>query len=422
MAKTPKDEQAIEFQLRPNTAPFGNQGWRGVNTEDDPASLDINQLQYGKDIRFRSKTIETRPGHDLKINLAEAVYYLGELPVVPRTRLWAVVKGCFGTAIGTGSQILHIDPSETPIVQRYSSYFAELDRASPLGVYSGRLYFGDKSMLREVLLIPGNTGQAISSVLQKPINVPIHNFPGFTVRCLLEFDGRFYIGLENDSAPASSKITAWDGAQFIDDLTGIRPPLNFGIWRHRLVAGFDATAANIRWRAAGTPPGSWTTVGLAGFLCADQGNAMQEVRQYLYIASGTDLIHRFDGTSLSLVRTIAGAAVDGFGCTALTLHNGLLYYGWNTPAAAYSSRIGRHDPDSTAANEWVDTYKDISTEVANFKSLQALASYRQSIFAGGAGNWIVATLPNDAKGTMIQVNDTGAPSGTNFPLRQFLIF
>jgi len=212
----------------------------------------------------------------------------------------------------------------------------------------------------------------------------------------------------------------WDGLSVQDDITGIRPPLAFGLFQAKLVAGFDATAANIRVRDAGAVPGTWNTFSLAGFLTATQQNCMVEERQYLYIASGNNLIHRFDGAAITLQRTIAGCAVDGKGCTALALHNGLLYYGWNTPSAAYASRIGRHDPDSSA-NEWVDTYKDVTTDQANFKELSSMASYRRQIVVGGRQVWIVATAINDVKGTIEVVNSTGAP-GAGFSVVHLLRF
>lgn len=327
----------------------------------------------------------------------------------PRYRLWLTAHGCFGTS-GSGSSIYHVDPAQIPVVQPFGQLFTLTDFQAPLGRFGGRLFVGDRSVLREVTLVTPPPNVSSIALQFSPSSIPTVQFDGYLIRSLLEFDSKFFIGLESIADPATSKIAVWNGLSIQDDLTGIRPPLALGIWRNKLVAGFDATAAHIRYRDMGDSPGSWTTVALAGFLCSGNGNAMAEYKQYLYIASGNALIHRFDGAALSLVRTVAGAAVDGSGVTALTLHNGLLYYGWNTPGATYASRIGRHDAESTGANEWVDTYKDVTADVANFKQLSSIASYRQQIVVGGQQLFVAATAVNDVKGTMVVLNNTGAPA------------
>ena len=426
MAKIPTDQQTNEFHLRPGSQLFqGGLGWRGVNTEVDPGSLDFNELQRGENVRLRGKIIVTRRGQTQKANLGlggtQGVAWIRDEPADnPRVRLWLSAIGCFGAGIGTGGSIMHIDPTESPALQTFGNFYAAADRQIPIGSYSGKLFVGDKTTLREAAQ---TTAQFGFSILSPSVpQAPIASFPGFTISCLREFDGKLFIGLSNDVTPAASKIAVWDGLSVQDDLTGVRPPLAFGIFQSKLVAGFDATAANIRVRDAGAVPGVWTTFGLAGFLCATQQNCMAEERQYLYIASGNNLIHRFDGAALTLQRTIAGCAVDGKGCTSLAFHKGLLYYGWNTPAGApgYSSRIGRHDPDSTAT-EWVDTYKDVTADQANFIELSSMASYRRQIVVGGRQVWIVGTAINDVKGTIEVINNTGAP-GAGFSVIHLLRF
>lgn len=422
--KDPKNPQTQEFQYRSGAPPFADQGWRGMNTESDPGSLAPNELQLGINVRLKGAGIMTRGAFVEKVDLSaqvgsQSVLYLAQAPVDnPRVRLWFVAPGCFGAAIGTGSRIQHYDEYENPKLQVYFSSFAQADRNVPLGIYGDKLIAGEGPMLYEVPQISAPSGAAASAYIANAIRDPIGFFDGFTVRCIQEFDAKLFIGLENNSAPASSKIVSWNGLSLTDDLTGIRPPLAFGIWRNKLVCGFDATAGNIRVRDTGSPPGTWTTFALAGFLTSTYGNAMQEARQYLYIASGTDKLFRFDGANLTLAQTIAGCATDGKGLTALTLHRGLLYYGWNTPSAAYASRIGRHDPDSTAT-EFLDTYKDVTTDQANFKFLASLRSYRQQIFAGGQQMWLVATANEDVKGSLEVINNTGAP-GAGFEIRQLL--
>lgn len=423
MAKIPVNQQANEYHLRPGSQLFPQgQGWAGVNTEDDPGSLMPWELQRGENVRLRGKIIINRAGLVQKVAPGsldgKAINLIAGSPSDnPRVRLWLSTVGCFGTGIGTGATIMHLDPTESPALQTYGSFYATADRQIPIGSYSGKLFVGDKTMLREAVQTSAQFG--FSVMTPSVPQAPIAKWTGFTINCLKEFDGKLFIGLSNDSAPASSKIAVWDGLSFQDDITGIRPPLAFGLFQNKLVAGFDATAANIRVRDPGTAPGTWNTFALAGFLCATQQNCMAEHQQYLYIASGNNLIHRFDGAAITLIRTIGGCAVDGKGCTALALHNGLMYYGWNTPSAAYLSRIGRHDPDSTGANEWTDTYKDVTANQASFIELSSMASYRRQIVVGGRQVWVVATAVNDVQGTIEVLNNTGAP-GAGFQVVHLL--
>jgi hypothetical protein len=418
MAKTPIEPPTGEFHFRPGVPPFEDIGWGGVNTEDDPISLRINELQRGQNIRRVGRGLRSRPGLVPKIDLTTAVpfspvgavMWLKEAPVVcSPLNLWASCRGIYGSSPAIGASLLQLESTASPMSRRYASIVAAADRYVPVGEYGGKIYLGDGPTLRELVRVSVFPDTDTANRIPTIPNTALITIAGYVVRCFLEFDGKLFVGLENVATPASSKIMVWDGLELKDDLTAIRPPLAFGIWRDKLVAGFDATAGNIRYRSSGAAPGSWTTVALAGFQCATQGNAMQEVRQYLYIASGVDKIFRFDGAALTLVRTIAGCAVDGNGATSLTLHNGLLYYGWNAPSTAYTASLGRHDPDSTIANEWVDSYKALTVDTANFVLISSLASYRGQIFCGGRQQWIVATAPNDVKGALESVSDTGAP-------------
>lgn len=432
MAKIPTTPQAAEFNIRPGVAPLADVGWGGVNTEDDPSSLGANELQRGQNLRRHGRALRSRPGLVQKIDLTTiagfnpgSVLWIREAPVVcSPLNLWASAIGVYGGTPTTGASILQLESVAAPIANVYGTITATADRQIPLASYGTKIAMGDGGILRElvrILVFPTSTLN-----LSSDLNLRIPSLPtvalaqapaGHVIRCLLEFDGKLFVGLENVGTPASSKIMVWDGVELVDDITGIRPPLAFGIWRNKLVAGFDATAAHIRVRDVGAAPGSWTTVALAGFLCATQGNAMVEVGPYLYIASGTNLIHRYDGSSLSLVRTIGTCAVDGNGCTSLVLHRGLLYYGWNV-TATYNAVLGRHDP-SSSASEWIDTYKDLTADVANFKRVSALASYRGRIYCGGWQRWVVATFPDYVRGAVQAIYDTGAPA-SGFGIIQFL--
>lgn len=421
----PPTNQSLDFQRRPGADPFGDAGWRGVNTEDDPGSLAPNELQLAENVRIRGKVITTRPGMEMLVDLGlltprgpSPVPWLSEAPGNSlHTRLWCSVQGCISPS-DQGFQLYRIDPVEDPIFQRYINQLAATNRFSPIGRYGDRLILGDGPLIKEVQVISGPRGVNTSTIIGTSIPlIEIKKYDGYAARCIRDFNGALYIGLENLASAANSKVVRWDGSQWTDDITGIRPPLAMGYWRDKLVVGFDATAAHIRVRNPATTP-VWTTVALAGFRCTSNQNSIEEYKGDTYIASGDDLIFRFDGTALTLVRTIPGCDTTGAGVTALSLHEGLLHYGWNA-AATLNSRIGRLDTDSTAT-EYVDTYLDVTAQQVIFTHLSAMKSYRRQIYLGGQTALVLATAPNDVKGTLLVIQSDSVGAGVG--CRQMVIF
>ena len=425
--KPPKDEAGQEFHYRPGVGPLGPIGWLGENTESDPGSLAPGDLLRGQNVRLIGGNVHTRAGSTEKVDLSagvnNAIMYLDTAPADnPRTRIWASVRGCFGTLIGAGARVLHMDKTEDPVVQTYGDFFSESDRDIVVVPYSGGLYVGDDSVLRKLIQITAPLGVSASSLMGSPPTIPqLDAITGFTIRCGLEVDGVLFLGLEKLSDPTQSKIVAWNGIGAPkDDLTGIRPPLAMGKWRNKLVVSFDATAAHIRVREPGTTyPGTWNTHALAGFQGTSFQNSIVEERTKTYIASGIDKLFVFDGTNLTLARTIATCDATGSGCTALAFHDNLLHYVWNV-AVTFAPKLGRHDPDSSA-NEWVDTYKDISADQPNFKLASSALSHRGQIWMGARQNWVVATCRGDTKGSIEVINNTGVPASGN-EVRQLVRF
>jgi hypothetical protein len=414
MAKLPIAD-GFPFQLRPGVDPFGGLGWKGVNTEADPGSLAPNELQWAENVRLAGKGILSRPGYSLVLDVgsdAGSVYWFGALPVDnPRTRLWMTALAVFDpnpSALRTGSSVYHIDPSESPVFQTHSKFYSEAGSIAVLSKYGARLYVGERDTVKELVDLTAPVGLNLTDISPTPAAIPIIRFPGYTVRALQEFDGCLFISLENNTTSTSSKVIRWDGDSFEEDLISIPPILCFGIWRDKLVGGIDETNL-IRVRDEGTAPGTWNTFTDAAFHCEKLANSMQEDGPYLYIASGREDVWRFDGTALTLVHTISGAgSIALSGCNALTLHNGLLYYGWNVDGTE-EAVIGRHDIDSSATG-WIDSYKDMASDEPDFKLLTAMKSYRGQIYCGGRQMWVVATKINDVKGSVEIINTTGIPT------------
>lgn len=424
----PPTIQSPDFQRRPGTDPFGDAGWRGVNTEDDPGSLAPNELQLATDVRLQGKNIKSRPGMTMKIDLSThtnrgtgcgAVTWMENAPGSElRTRLWCSTLGCL-SATDTGYQIYHIDPVQNPPFQRYVDYRTTSDRFSPIGRYGDKLLVGDGPRVKEIRIItlpPTIAPVTMLGSAGAPL-LELATYTGYTITFIKDFSGAVFVGLSNDTVPGNSKIVRWDGSQWTDDITGIRPPLSAGYWRDKLVVGFDSTAAHIRVRDSGTAA-TWTTVALAGFQCTVNQNAIVELGAVTFIASGIDKIFQYDGTNLTLAQTVAGCDATGDGVTALCRYQNLLHYGWNA-AITFHSWIGRYDPDSST-NYFIDGYLDVTAQQATFTGLTSLESYRTQIYMGGRKATFLATAPNDVKGTL-QVINTGTASA-GFRARQLMVF
>lgn len=412
MAKQPTDGSGSPFLIKPQG------GWKGRNTSANPGSLSDGELQYGLNLRRVGPDIVTRPGLDLRIDLRNisgfapgAVMMMKEAPITsPAVTVWASALGCFDDAtVKTGATLIQIESTAEARARNYATLEAAANKQVVIATYGLRIFVGDGSALRELVRIPLEPDADPDVTIPTAPLITRRIFTGFTIRAMFEFDGKLMISLENLAAIGSSKIVAFNDTSVIDDITGIRPALAFGLFQNKLVAGFDATAGNIQVRDEGDAPGTWTAHALAGFQCATMGNVMAEVGPYIFIASGKTKIHKFDGTNLTDAHTVASADTTGSGISALALHRGLLYYGWNT-LTTLAAHIGRHDPDSSAT-EWVDDYKSVTGGEPYFIRLSSLMSYRGQLWMGGEQEWIVATKPNDIQGNIDAVRSTGLSAG-----------
>lgn len=428
MAEPPLTPQGFAWSRRPGIKGFP--GWRGMVTEGDPASIPINSFQLLRNFRFKGGFPYTRPGHTLYGDVGEPVFHLSAFPVVnPHTRLWVSILGCFGAAIGTGARLIHYDPDQDPTIQVYANYYAEASRQSPLGVYGGDLYIGDKSLLRKPVLITAPQGVDLQNIINSPTDAPIYDFGStFTITWMKEFDGKLFIGLSTGGG--GSKIATWDGLSIKDDLTGVRPSFAAEVFRGtRLVTGFDATAGDVRYRELGASPGTWVSVPLAGFSTSVSGNAMQEHRDMVLIAGGNRDLYKYHEPAgvptLVSIHNIGTADNAGNGITAVATMNGLAFYLWNGASPNYATKLGLYDAQNAGGStEFTDTRLDVTGNVANFKGGFGLTSYRGALYMTGAAQWLLATAPNDVSSASIQtILNGGVPGGgINFPGLQLLVY
>lgn len=396
MARPPNDPQHDQFEYRPGVNDFT--GWEGVVSEGDPGSIPNNALRRLLNGRFEGPNVVGRKGliEVTELGTFQRVAHIAEIPCAsPRIRIYKFFRGCNVGAV-IGFQLDGVDEEsggDFSLAYESGSSYAGVGAA-----FGDKFYVADFDVIRQLIIphsYPDGYGSSSTSGLVQ-LDLPVETFSGFEARSIAEFDGKIFIGLKNIANPATqSKIVAYDGITFTDDLTGISTPFALGVFRNRLIV---AQNGQIQWRAAGTPPGSWTAVVNADFLIEyslgklndrASANCIMEYRDQLWFAgrdnaSGLGAVWSWDDTALTLEWTIA-ASVQA---TCLTIVEGnALLYGWVDDTPEFKSAIGRYDPDNAIIPR-VDTYKDLSTDWTpdGFTYITSMTTYRTRVFIGGLGH------------------------------------
>lgn len=380
---------------------FNDFNWRGMLTNGEAGANPPNRPRMLVNGRLENGAIVERAGlsafDTTALHSASAcVRLIADFPLNSgggSKKLWIRGDGCPGISAGTGFYIAHLDQEQSPEFQRALHYLTTTN-SLVLGHFDDNLHIGVDSELRKLQLIPVPYGTENITVSGSSQDTPIHTFTGFTVRCLQEFDGKLFIGLDS-GVPGTSKIATWDGLAVRDDLTGINTPTCFGIYRvqnggESIVVGFGSATNHIRYRPTGSSPGTWVTVAPGAGTVASF--TMAAYKDVLYIASGSTGIWAYDGTTFTLVHSPASATI----VRAVTVFNGLLYFGYDTAAPA--GVVGKFDGT---------TWTDVEKVIPGADQLKALAGYRGSLIAAytALGSGAIAISPGYATtGTWTQLN------------------
>lgn len=318
-------------------------------------------------------------------------------------KLWLLGHGLPGCATSGGFYVAHYDHEQSPIFSR-AVYYDILTSQVVLGKFAGSMYVGTDDLLRRLTIPRVPWGVEPIAISGRSSDAYIHKFTGFQIKGLREHGSVFLILL--DGGAGTSKIAMWNGITMYDgtqgttaDLTGLQIPTCATLWRDKAVVGFGAAAGHIRVREPGsTTPGTWTTYSLGGLAAVD----MVSHKGLVYIASGSTDIFTFDGSTVSLARTIAGATIK-----SVDSYNGMLYAGYQTASAA---RVARYN-----GSVWEDTHKDLTLQtgppnLSNARTVEALRAFRGQLYAfgnrdtGGARLWISPQLDTGATWTELVPN------------------
>lgn len=314
-------------------------------------------------------------------------------------RVWWAGHGCPGAAIQQGSSIRHFDFEQDPPVQR-SVWDKSTTVGMTIGTYGGNQYVMVDDAFNRFALIPvpfGTDNIALAGTRQ---SVPVATFPGYSCNAIIEFDGLCFLALE-DTVGAAHKIVTYDSVTIRDDLTGIPIPRAFGLYRDQLAVGFALADNQIRLRARGDSPGTYTTVAGPGIGTRAGLNSMISYKDRLYGIGDTADIWRYDGAALVVAHTVAGAILS-----SIETGFGYLYYGYANPGPI----IGRYD--NTA---FVDIHKDLVGEVPTGNQVRMLRYHREQLVAGvrtgtDLGVTVAVSPGSDTAGTYEDFPEEAGPA------------
>lgn len=350
----------------------------GVNTELSPSRIRKEQFRRLINSRFRGTSVVPRGGQAaLKggdaIHDAAACIYPEDFVMGTPKRLWSIGDGCPGQSAGVGFTVSHFDLEQRPVFQRAVWYQNAVDQIA-IGSYGGVPHVGVDSDFKRVQLVPVPFGTENISLAGSDQSLPLASFPGFTFNAIMETGGICYLAL--DDGAGGGKIVSWDGKTVRNDLTAIDTPLALGVWRDQLVVGFGSGSNKIMVRAEGsTSPGTYATVTPGvGTVAAYPGiNSITSFKDGLYLIDGVSKVWKYDGTTLAVVHTIAGATELAGLCSAF----GFLWYAYTD--ASNHAVLGR----SADGAAFTDGYKDFTTgEEIHAYHARSLAYYKDSLAVG----------------------------------------
>lgn len=411
--------------------------WKGMATrrdlgaqEPDQPRLVLNGRYFGGHIVARpplGADVASVPLRDLLGRTAAWIpMFTTEHHSYAGVRIWwgaettKAATGAFG-----GGKIGFIDTDWDNEYADIANYYHAFDFTPPIERFANFIYVGDYEALRRVYRIDpmvGGTGPEYVEVV--PADEVVVSFPGFRASAILAHEGRLFYVLTDPAGVANGAIYSWDGFQSTLEYN-LTVSGNQGVamasFLDRLVVTVRGLGSIIHKNAAGT----WATATVGGFDSSPFLNSMAAVKDKLYIASGSDKIYSWTGSTLALARTVVGTGTEEVNC--LAAFNGRLYYAWGDytgAGGAYGYRVphlGVFDPDTVDASYiWHDTYKSWAS--THWGAPLAICSYRQRLMLsigvettdGGSytlhSNIYTHAVENNPYSTWYAINSV-APSG-----------
>lgn len=367
-AVVPRQGGGINFK-----AEVGAFEWHGCIPDAGAAMLPPGHPVLAFNIRFRRGAILSRKG-STKLNATfihasnAQVKGLIDFQIGTRRSLYVTGPGCPNLSTSVGFYLGYADQDASALFAALAYYdFGTVTLV--MGKFGGSLYLGQDNNLRKLQLVDAPFGQSPLALSGNSQDIPVYTFTGFTSINALsqdDFSGLLFMSVDNGAA---SKVATYDGTTLYDDLTGIRPPTCFFVWRDKLIAGFAAVANSIRVRDEGDSPGTWATVAPgAGTIDAVAGVSYRDAA---YLIDGSTVnVWKYDGTTLAISHALPVGSV----LKDIAVFDGNLFVAYTNTAHA---KIAKFD-----GSTWTDIEKDLTAQDATITDIGTIEGYRDSLWAG----------------------------------------
>jgi hypothetical protein len=358
------------FQFRNGVGGFY---WKGVATKPDLGAQPPDRPRRVVNGRYVGGHIVARP--PVYTSVAQIPFQTGPggldsywLPIfVAEHPSYAGLKLWWGAALpisfaDTGGAVGFVDTDADPEFQEVALYYQSANYAPHIERFANFIYVGGVGSLRRIYRFDTAPDQQPSTLATVPTDEIVVSYPGFQTQALQLHDGKLYYVLGDPTGTANGYIYSWDGFQSLQEVA-LTTSADEGAATHSFKNTLVVTVrgqGSINVRAA---DGTWSTATVASFDSSGYFNSMAELHDKLYIMGGDDKIYSWNGTTLSVARTIIDGT-DPEQANCCVSFGGRLYYLWAELLAptGYGHRypwVGRFDPDDVDATyKWQDDYKD----------------------------------------------------------------
>lgn len=413
MPKAPTDPDYLPFEFRPGSNGFPD--WGGVRRDGDPSFGPPNTLRLMLNALGRNGEIKSRGGQTpfnsalLVGAVTGNIKYFVDYQLARPIRLWMLSDGCPGLSPTAGFSINTYDEEQSPLFQS-NVYYDSASTNGCMGIFDGRLWSGVDNVLRQVVLIRPNYGEGALAVSGAQGGPSVITLTSGTIGFIQEFDSKMFIG--NAVGAGTSRIVSYTGVAQRDDLTAINAPTGAGLYRDWLVVGFGAATNGIRLRERGLT-GTWTTVANGAGTTAMTQCGGVSYKDNFYWGDGTNIVWKYDGTSITAARTIVGATT----LRSVVVFNNLLYYGYTSSGGA--GLIGKFD-----GSTWTDAEKNLTSQFSANTGVRTIFPCRGDLFATGPGTGAGAQLYRSpgttTSGTWVPIDLS--PNTTVVDVLQMLVY
>jgi hypothetical protein len=395
---------------------IGSFEWGGMWPDGDSSAVPDNRPRLLINTRLRDGDIRRRGGQ-LKMETTAIGGAYGQVvgiqnfEVARPYSLYFVQDGCPSVSSTTGFSIGAFDYEQLPYAQPLT-YQSALGSNVAIGPFSDNLYAVKDTSFVEIQLFRAEFGRSTLGSAGTSMDIELFVLPsGFTHASFLQsFDGELYVGCING---ASSAIYKYDGLTFESaGLTGIAAPTGGGVYREKLIVGYDGSPNYI---SIMDTSGSWTTQAPSSGTVAMRGpHTTASYQDVFYFAGDTSDVWSYDGTTLAAI----GTGTTGLNASALVKDVCVINDGEGWVLAVLWEYADHSEAGITTwdGSSW-GLFKDLKDQFPTLNGVYNLRFFKGSVFVaasttGAGGLWLVS--PTNAQDGTYTSYSLSNPSGQIF--------